>query len=155
MSFASRRKPDSPPAPPSRRLGIIGCIVGLLALIAAVLPHWLLPVIFPPPPFEQVMVEKEHKLKDLLIGHKPAVESHMRIRDEGLSDRLEGPFSTAAISLGLVAIVLAVVALIYREERLLAGVAAALGTVAIAIEIAYVLMPFVLLALVIILYLGT
>ncbi len=32
---------------PFRRLGIIGSLVGLLALIAAVLPHWVLPALYP------------------------------------------------------------------------------------------------------------
>jgi hypothetical protein len=31
---------------PSRRFGTIGSIIGLLALIAAALPHWIMPMIF-------------------------------------------------------------------------------------------------------------
>ena len=49
---------------PSRRFGTIGSIIGLLALIAAVLPHWIMPMIFPPPPVDQVIVETGHRLKD-------------------------------------------------------------------------------------------
>ncbi len=42
---------------PSRRLGIIGSIVGVLAMIAAVLPHWVVPIVFPPPPADKVIVD--------------------------------------------------------------------------------------------------
>jgi hypothetical protein len=58
--------------------------------------------------------------------------------------------SVGAISLGLLAITLAVFALVFREERLLAGVAAALGTGAIAIEISFLAMG--VLVLIVILY---
>jgi hypothetical protein len=47
--------------------------------------------------------------------------------------------STAAASLGLLAIVFAVFAVILREEKLLAGVAAALGIAAIAVQVWWVL----------------
>ncbi|WP_407115773.1 hypothetical protein [Bradyrhizobium sp. LMG 9283] len=47
--------------------------------------------------------------------------------------------SATAISLGLLAILLSVLSLIFREERLLAAVAATLGTGAIAIEISFVM----------------
>ncbi len=45
--------------------------------------------------------------------------------------------STAAISFGLLAILFAVLALVFREEKLLAGVAAVLGTGAIAFEFSF------------------
>jgi hypothetical protein len=146
--------PNSPVQ--SRRLGVIGCSVGLLALIAAVLPHWVVPAIFPPPPFEQVMDDTSHKLRDRLLGHKKGVEIQTRVRDEGwFGDRVSSAFSAAAVSLSLFAIALAVVSLIFREEKLYAGVSAALGIVALAIEVSYILMPFVLLILLVILYLGS
>ena len=138
----------------SRRLGVIGSIVGLLALIAAVLPHWVLPAIFPPPPFEEVMVDTGHKLGDRLIAHTKA-EPRIRVRAEGIGDRWSGAASTAAVSLGLLAIVLSVLSLIFREEKLFAGVSAALGIAALAIEVAYIVLPFFLLALLIIIYFGS
>jgi predicted membrane protein len=134
----------------SRRVGVIGCIVGLLALVAAVLPHWIVPAIFPPAPFEQVKTDPPPKLKDRLIGvvmgtrpQSNSVEHQVKVRNQGTGDRLNDAFSTAAVSLALLAIVLAVLALIFREERLFAGVSAVLGTVALGIEIVYVLAPFV------------
>ena len=92
---------------PSRRLGIIGSTVGLLALLVSALTH-LLP--------------------DSLL-HSPTWE-------QGLL--------TATVSLGLFAIVFAVLAVIFREERLLAGIAAILGATAIAVQVWWVLIVVVL-----------
>ena len=59
---------------PSRRFGTIGSIIGLLALIAAALPHWIMPMIFLPPPVDQVIVETGHRLKDRLIARAKGIE---------------------------------------------------------------------------------
>jgi len=122
---------------PSRRLGIIGSIVGLLALIAAVLPHWVLPAMYPPPPADQVIVDTGHRLKERLIARAKGVEYQAPKQETSTGGRLSGDFSTAAISLGLLAVAMAVLALVFREEKLLAGVSAALGMTAIAIEISF------------------
>ena len=139
-------------AVPSRRLGVIGSIVGVLALIAAVLPHWLVPVIYPPPPADQVIVDTGHRLKDRLIARVKGTEYHAPPREKSTGSQLREASSIGAISLGLLAILLAVLALVFREERLLAGVAAALGTgaIAIAIEISFLAMG--VLMLIVILY---
>lgn len=137
-------------AVPSRRLGVIGSIVGVRALIAAVLPHWLVPVIYPPPPADQVIVDTGHRLKDRLIARVKGTEYHAPPREKSTGSQLREASSIGAISLGLLAILLAVLALVFREERLLAGVAAALGTGAIAIEISFLAMG--VLMLIVILY---
>ena len=59
--------------------------------------------------------------------------------------RLSVDFSTAAVSLGLLAIVLAVLALVFREEKLLAGVSASLGVTAIAFEMWFIALGVLLL----------
>ncbi len=51
----------------------------------------------------------------------------------------EQALSTAAVSLGLLAIIFAVLAVIFREEKLLAGIAVTLGAAAIAVQIWWVL----------------
>ena len=124
-------------APQSRRLGIIGSIVGLLALVAAVLPHWVVPVLYPPPPADKVIVDTGHRIKQRLIARAKGIEYQEPQREESPGHRVSIDLSTAAVSLGLLAIVMAVLALIFREEKLLAGVAAALGVSAIAIEISF------------------
>jgi hypothetical protein len=122
---------------PSRRLGVIGCIVGLLALIAAVLPHWVLPRLYPPPPADKVIVDVGHSLKQRLIARAKGVEYQEPKKEEPTGHRLSFDFSTTAISLGLLAIVMAVFALIFREEKLLAAVSASLGMTAIGIEVSF------------------
>ena len=124
---------------PSRRLGIIGSIVGVLALMAAVLPHWVVPMIFPPPPADQVIVDTGHRIKDRVIARVKGVEYQTPKVEKSAGRSWSETASATAISLGLLAILLSVLALIFREERLLAGVAATLGTGAIAIEISFVM----------------
>ena len=122
---------------PSRRLGIVGSLVGLLALIAAVLPHWVLPAMYPPPPADQVIVDTGHRLKERLIARAKGVEYQAPRQETSTGTRLSDDFSTAAISLGLLAIVMAVLSLVFREEKPFAGVSATLGMTAIAIEISF------------------
>ena len=124
---------------PSRRLGIIGSIVGVLALMAAVLPHWVVPMIFPPPPADQVIVDTGHRIKDRVIARVKGVEYQAPKVEKSAGRSWSETASATAISLGLLAILLSVLALIFREERLLAAVAAILGTGAIAIEISFVM----------------
>jgi len=136
-------------AVPARRLGMIGSIVGLLALIAAVLPHWALPVLFPPPPADQVIVDTGHRVKERLTAHKSGVEYKAPRQEKSLADRLSQNSSLAAIALGLLAITFAVFALAFREEKLLAGIAVSLGFVSIAIEISFVLIGALILVAII------
>jgi hypothetical protein len=124
----------SAPTLPSRRLGMIGCIVGLLAFAAAVLPHWVLPVLYPPPPADQVIVDIGHSLKQRLVARAKGVEYQAPKQEKSTGSLLSVDFSTAAVSLGLLAILMAVLAIFFREEMLLAGVSAALGVAAIAAE---------------------
>jgi hypothetical protein len=123
---------------PSRRLGIIGSIVGILALMAAVLPHWVVPIVFPPPPADQVIVETGHRIRDRVIARVKGVEYQTPKVEKSAGRSWSETASVTAISLGLLAVLLSVLALIFREERLLAAVAATLGTGAIAIEISFV-----------------
>jgi hypothetical protein len=125
-------------AVPSRRLGIIGSIVGMLALLAAVLPHWV-PMVFPPPPADQIIVDTGHRIKDRVIARVKGVEYQAPKVEKSAARSWSETASATAISLGLLAILLSVLSLIFREERLLAGVAAILGTGAIAIEISFVM----------------
>ncbi|MBR1176813.1 hypothetical protein JQ617_22880 [Bradyrhizobium sp. KB893862 SZCCT0404] len=126
-------------AVPSRRLGIIGSIVGVLALMAAVLPHWVVPMVFPPPPADQVIVDTGHRIKDRVMARVKGVEYQAPKIEKSAGRSWSEAASATAISLGLLAILLSVLSLISREERLLAGVAALLGTGAIAIEISFVM----------------
>ncbi|WP_128928591.1 hypothetical protein [Bradyrhizobium guangxiense] len=127
-------------AAPSRRLGIIGSIVGVLALMAAVLPHWVVPIVFPPPPADKVIVDTGHRIKDRIVAKVKGVEYQAPRPEKSAGRSWSETASVTAISLGLLAILLSVLSLIFREERLLAAVAATLGTGAIAIEISFIMM---------------
>ncbi len=118
---------------------MIGSIVGLLALIAAVLPHWVLPVLYLAPPIDQVVVETGQRVKERLLAHKKGVEYQVPQRETSAGDRLGTGFSLAAISLGMLAIALSVFSLIFREEKLLAALSATLGIGAIAVEVSIIL----------------
>jgi len=132
-------------AVPSRRLGIIGSIVGVLALMAAVLPHWVVPMVFPPPPADQVIVDTGHRIKDRIIARVKGVDYQAPKVEKSAGRSWSETASVTAISLGLLAILLSVLSLIFREERLLAAVAATLGTGAIAIEISFVMIGVLIL----------
>ncbi|MEW6642659.1 MAG: hypothetical protein AB1586_19290 [Pseudomonadota bacterium] len=131
---------------PPRRLGVIGSLIGVLALIAAVLPHWVVPLVFPPPPADQVIVDTGHRIKDRLIARAKGIEYQAPKPEKTTGSSLSKTASTAAISLGLLAILFGVLALVFREERLLAAVAGVLGVGAIAVEISF----FIIFALILI-----
>lgn len=130
--------PALKPAIPSLRLGVIGSLIGLLAFIAAVLPHWVVPIVYPPPPVDQVIVDTGHRIKDRIIARVKGVEYQAPKVEKSAGRSWSEAASVTAISLGLLAILLSVLSLIFREERLFAAVAATLGTGAIAVEISFV-----------------
>jgi hypothetical protein len=124
----------------SRRLGIIGCAVGLLALLASALTH-LLPDALLHKPIYQVTEAAGQKDTDHLIFRTKRLEirSSEASEQRTVSYTWDQGLSTAAVSLGLLAIAFAVLAVILREEKLLVGVAAALGVAAIAVQVFWIL----------------
>jgi len=134
-----------------RRLGVIGSIIGLVALVAAILPRWVLPVIYPPPPVDQVVVDVGHRIKDRVVARIKGVDYQPPPREIAWPDWLDHGLSIAAVSLGLLAIIFGVVAQLFREQRQVALMATTLGGFAIAVEFSFVLMG--LLVLMAILYL--
>jgi hypothetical protein len=72
----------------------------------------------------------------------------LEIKSREASDRPAGTtweqaLSTAAVALGLLAITFAVFGVVFREEKLLAGIAATLGATAIAVQVWWVLLVVV------------
>lgn len=129
----------------SRRLGIIGSTVGLLALLVSALTYLLPDALLDKPiyPVTEVAGKKdaEHlifRIKRLEIKSREAPEQ----RPAGTT--WEQALSTTAVALGLLAIVFAVFAVIFREEKLLAGVAAVLGSAAIAVQVWWVVILVVI-----------
>jgi hypothetical protein len=122
----------------SRRLGIVGCIAGLLALAAAVLPHWIIPVVLPPPPADKIIVDTGRRVKDRLVAQMKGVEYQEPRREPSPGHRWGSIASIAAVALGVLAIAFAVLSILLREDILVAGLAATLGIAALAVEISFV-----------------
>ncbi|CCE02029.1 conserved hypothetical protein [Bradyrhizobium sp. STM 3809] len=115
-------------------------MVGLIALVAAVLPHWVLPVIDPPPPIDKVIVDVGHRVKDRLVARIKGVAYQAPVRETSWTDRLHQHLPVAAVSLGLLAIILGVFGQLFREERHVTAMATTLGGCAIAVQLSFVLM---------------
>ena len=134
----------------SRRLGIIGSAVGLLALLVSSLTY-LLPDTLLYKPVTQVTEAAAKKEAEHLIFRikKFEVKSREASEQRPAGTTLEQALSTAAIALGLLAITFAVFAVVFREEKLLAGIAATLGVAAIAVQLWWAVIAVVLVIFVI------
>ena len=126
----------------SRRFGIIGSIVGLFALLVSALTQ-LLPTASVSEPVRHATEAggPTDKGRWSIRLNRFEIRSH-----EASEPRTTGTatcdwnqtLSTTAVGLGLLAIAFAVFAVIMKEERLLAGIAATLGCTAIAVQIYWV-----------------
>lgn len=118
-----------------RGFGVAGSLIGLLALIAVVVPQWVLPAIPSAVHTEQVAVEKPRNFKERILERlKLATPKKQETRRE--PDNWRQPFMAAGVALALSAIALAVFSVIRREERLYASMAAALGIAALTFQLA-------------------
>ena len=129
----------------SRRLGIIGSAVGLLALLVSALTY-LLPETLLYKPIHPTTEAAAKKETEHLIFRIKRLEIKSREASEQLpaSTTWEQALSTTAAALGLLAITFAVFGVIFREEKLLAGIAATLGAAAIAVQVWWVVIVVVL-----------
>ena len=126
------------PARP-RGLGLAGCLIGLLALIAVAIPQWVLPAVLPAGTAHHATDGAAHGIKERIMAKlKRAAPNAAPKKEEARSGLGEwGRLSLiATVSLGLLAVGLAVLSLIRREVKLYAGIAAALGIGAIALQAA-------------------
>jgi hypothetical protein len=125
-----------------RRLGIIGCVVGLLALLVSALTQLLPAEQLAQPITRQATEAAAPKAKDQVIFHTKRFEitkSRETSEPRAVGTTWNDVLAMTAASLGVLAIALAVLAVIFREEKLLAGIAAVLGAAAIAVQIWWVL----------------
>ena len=129
----------------SRRLGIIGSAVGLLALLVSALTYLLPDALLHKPVYQVTEAAGQRDAEHLIFRIKRLeVRSREASEQRTVGTTWEQGLSTAAVSLGLLAIVFAVFAVIFREEKLLAGIAATLGAAAIAVQVWWVLIVVVL-----------
>ena len=126
----------------SRRLGIIGSIGGLLALLVSALTQLLPAAYLAQPVAGQTIEAAAPKSKDHVIFSTKRFEVTKSREAPGqrkVGTTWNDVLSMTAAALGVLAIALAVFAVIFKEEKLLAGIAAVLGAAAIAVQIWWVL----------------
>ena len=116
---------------PGGVLGVVGTIVGLVALGVAIF-HFFLGPIEPPPPLGEVLAEVASDLKDALAAKLQGGDPQPQPTDFG-PDRL---VDALVIALGFVALALGVVGFVRREEWRPNGTAITLGSAAIAFQFA-------------------
>jgi hypothetical protein len=134
-----------------RSFGAAGIVAGLLALIAVAMAQWVLPMVPAPRPLENTAVQKP--LKDRVL-EKLKLASPKKEEAKPLLEGWIQPLQTAAIGLAVLAIILAAIAVFRREERIYAGVAAALGISALALQLAILFAGVVVAILILYVVLG-
>lgn len=117
-------------APKKHWFGMIATLFGCLAVIAAVLPTWVLPLVVPPAPVDKVVVETAQKIKDRVVAKAKGVE----YQEPAKKTNWYQVFSTAAITLGVLALVLGTISFVAREPWRYAAAAGTLGTGAIMFQ---------------------
>lgn len=111
-------------------LGTIGTLFGCLAIIAAVLPTWVLPHVLPPEPADKIVVEVAQKIKDRVIAKAKGEE----YQEPARKTDWYSVFSTLAVTLGVLALVLGAISFVAHEPWRFAAAAGALGTGAIIFQ---------------------
>ncbi|MBI3899100.1 MAG: hypothetical protein HY308_12510 [Gammaproteobacteria bacterium] len=109
-------------------LGVIGVILGMIALGVALVHSWVGPI-GPKPSLEEVVAQKAEQLRDsvaaILNGEDPKVSRPVSV------DRA---VTIATVIAGFLAIVFAVVSFIRREDKRVCGSAALLGGAALVVQ---------------------
>lgn len=130
----------------ANRFGLIGCVVGLIAIGFATLPMWVLPTIFPPPPTSAVIADAVVGIKERLAAKiTGAAIQPPTPRAPSKLEYWQRTCSIIASVLGLAALALGVVSALRREHWRFAAIAACLGVGAMVFEILMTAFIFVLL----------
>ena len=111
-------------------LGIIATLLGCLGIIAAVLPTWVLPLVTPPQPIDEVVVDTAHQIENRLVAKAFGQEYKQPVRKTDWYKVL----SVAAVTLGVGALVFSAVSFVSREPWRFAVAGATLGTGAILFQ---------------------
>ncbi len=111
--------------------GLSATLLGCLAVLAAGLPLWVLPVLLPPEPLDKVIVSTAEKVKARIAAKARGVA----YQEPARRTDWYGVLAAAAAKFGALAIVLAAVSAVAREPRRFAAVAAALGVGALLFQL--------------------
>ena len=122
-----------------KSIGMIGFLLGVLGLGGALMHFWMGPI-ETQPPIENVVAEKAANIKKSFLsklkGEEPVeIQSTQAEVKSWDPDRV---VDTVTIIFGFFALVLGALAFILREDKRVAGMAAAFGTGAIAFQFAIV-----------------
>ncbi len=115
----------------TKSLGIVGTVLGMVALSVGVMHFWAGPI-EPPPPLETVVADKVVKIRDAVVAKLGGVEyvAEAEAPDWG-PDRL---LTLATLAVALAAIALGTASYIRRESIRVSGSAVLLGGAAIGIQ---------------------
>ncbi|WP_148077323.1 hypothetical protein [Comamonas sp. BIGb0124] len=122
-------------APQKHWFGLFGTLFGCLAILAAVLPLWVLPLVQPPEPIDKVVVDVAQRIKDRVAAKVQKVE----YKEPATRANLSKVLSAVAVSLGALALVCAAVSFVVKEPRRFAAAAAALGVGAILFQFSLII----------------
>lgn len=115
-------------------IGVAATAIGCLAVIAAVLPTWVLPLVVPPEPVDKVVVDTAQKIKDRVAARVKGLE----YKEPARGMNWYQVCAAVAMSLGVLAVVLAAISFVMREPWRFAGAAATLGAGAIIFQFSLV-----------------
>jgi hypothetical protein len=134
-------------------LGNFAIAFGGLALILAILPTHLLPLLSPPEPADKVVVDFAHKIKDRTIATIQGVQ----YREPQTKRDLYQTLAAAAMFFGVLAIIFSAGSFIAKESWRYAVVGSALGVGAVMVQLSLLvagILVLVVLVAVILSFLG-
>lgn len=110
--------------------GTIATFLGCLAVIAAVLPTWVLPLVAPPEPVDKVVVDVAQNIKDRLVAKATgkAFKEPMHKAD------LYQIFAVVAVIMGVGALVFSAISFVRHEPWRFAVAGATLGAGSIVFQ---------------------
>jgi len=122
----------------------VGVVVGVVAFGLALAHFWAGPF-SPKPPLEEVVAEKAVKIRDAVVAKLKGDENTAPAQAQSFDTDRVVTISTIVAS--FLAIVLAVVSYIRREDKRVSGSAVALGGVALAVQYLAVAIGAIVLAI--------
>ena len=126
--------------------GLVGVVAGVIALGLALVHFWAGPF-SPKPSIEEVVAEKAVKIRDSVVARLKGLQKPASVQPQGFDT--DHVITTSTIVAGFLAVVLAVVSYIRREDNRVSMSAVALGGGAIALQYLAVALGAIVLAILI------
>ena len=110
--------------------GSFATFLGCLAVMAAVLPTWVLPLVAPPEPIDKAVVSTAQNIKDRLVAKAAGKAYQEPVRKTDWYPLL----AVVAVTLGVGALIFSAISFVSREPWRFAAVGATLGVGAIVFQ---------------------